>query len=187
LEREDIPREFTTESRVLIIANVWKTLNSNVTAIEDRGHVLLFQPSPLEVHCRVAQWFWDQEVFDFVARYLHLITESSMRHYLAAWELKQAGFDWRSRLLERWAIDDRTILVAQLRADPSFASEEDRVRMFKEKGGGCRQTYFARAKKFRAAGDPPRIILENPAPDSDWRTLDAADLLRPHLGNVGTA
>ena len=70
LEREDIPREFTTESRVVIIANVWKTLNSNVTAIEDRGHVLLFEPSPLEVHCRVAQWFWDQEVYDFVAQHL---------------------------------------------------------------------------------------------------------------------
>ena len=159
LEREDIPRKFTTESRVLIIANVWKTLNSNVTAIEDRGHVLLFEPSPLEVHSRVAQWFWDQEVFDFVARHLHLIAEPSMRHYLAAWELKQAGFDWRSRLLERWATDDRTVLVAQLKADPSYVSEEDRVRAFKEKGGGCRQTYFAHAEKissrWRSAADYP--------------------------------
>ncbi len=185
LEREDIPREFTTESRVLIIANVWKTLNSNVTAIEDRGHVLLFEPSPLEVHSRVAQWFWDQEVFDFVARHLHLIAEPSMRHYLAAWELKQAGFDWRSRLLERWATDDRTVLVAQLKADPSYVSEEDRVRAFKEKGGGCRQTYFAHAKKFRAAGVPPRIILENQAPDNGWGKLDASGLLGPQFGRLG--
>ncbi len=186
LEREDIPREFTTESRVLIIANVWKTLNSNVTAIEDRGHVLLFEPSPLEVHSRVAQWFWDQEVFDFVARYLYLIPEPSMRHYLAAWELKQAGFDWQSRLLERWAIDDRTMLVAQLKADLSYGTEEDRVRAFKEKGGGCRQTYFVRARKLRAAGVLPRINLENPAPDNGWGKLDVSGLLGPRLGKLGT-
>ena len=117
---------------------------------------------------------------------LHLITEPSMRHYLAAWELKQAGFDWRSRLLERWAIDDRTMLVVQLKADLSYVTEEDRVRAFKEKGGGCRQTYFVRAKKFQAAGVPPRIILENPAPDNGWGKLDVSGLLGPRLGRLGT-
>ena len=44
LERQGIPREFTTKSRVVIISNDWKTLNKNVAALQDRGHVLLFQP-----------------------------------------------------------------------------------------------------------------------------------------------
>ena len=50
LERQGIPREFTTKSRVVIISNDWKTLNKNVAALQDRGHVLLFQPSAAEVH-----------------------------------------------------------------------------------------------------------------------------------------
>lgn len=185
LEREAIPREFTTESRVLVIANIWKTLNSNVTAIEDRGHVLLFQPTALEVHSRTAQWFWDQAVYDFVGQHLNLIAEPSMRHYLAAWELKQAGFDWRNRLLERWAVDDRTMLVAQLKADPSYVSEEDRVRAFQEKGGGCRQTYFDRAKRVQAADIPPQVMLGNPAPDNGRGKTDVSSLFRPYLGNLG--
>ena len=39
-----MPREFTTRSRVVIISNDWKTLNKNVAALQDRGHVFLFQP-----------------------------------------------------------------------------------------------------------------------------------------------
>jgi hypothetical protein len=50
LERQGIPREFVTKSRVVIIANDWKTLGANVAARQDRGHVLLFQPGVAEVH-----------------------------------------------------------------------------------------------------------------------------------------
>ena len=44
LERQRIPREFTTKSRVVIISNDWQTLNKNVAALQDRGHVLHFEP-----------------------------------------------------------------------------------------------------------------------------------------------
>ena len=41
LERQRIPREFTTKSRVVIISNDWQTLNKNVAALcrsrPDRG------------------------------------------------------------------------------------------------------------------------------------------------------
>ncbi len=37
-----IPREFTTRSRVVIMSNEWKTLNKNVAALHDRGHVVFF-------------------------------------------------------------------------------------------------------------------------------------------------
>src|SRR5438067_11264809 len=56
LERQGIPREFTTKSRVVIISNDWTTLNKNVDALQDRGHVLLFEPSAAEVHAKVGTW-----------------------------------------------------------------------------------------------------------------------------------
>ena len=49
LERQGIPREFTTRSRVVIIANDWKALNKNVAALQDRGHVVFFEPSAADV------------------------------------------------------------------------------------------------------------------------------------------
>ena len=48
--RLGMARQFSTTSRVAIIANQWKSLNADVTALEDRGHCLHFAPSALEVH-----------------------------------------------------------------------------------------------------------------------------------------
>ncbi len=91
LDRRGIPRQFTTTSRVALVGNAWKTLNADVAALEDRGHLLLFEPAPLEVHLQAARWFWDAEVFDFIADHLHLFAQHSLRTYHHAWELKQAG------------------------------------------------------------------------------------------------
>jgi hypothetical protein len=49
---------FTTTSRVALVGNDWKTLDADVAALEDRGHVLLFEPTALEVHRQAASWFW---------------------------------------------------------------------------------------------------------------------------------
>ena len=45
-EREGLPREFSTKSRLLIIANDWQTLNRNVVAVQDRGHLISFEAVP---------------------------------------------------------------------------------------------------------------------------------------------
>jgi hypothetical protein len=63
LELRDVPQRFTTTSRVALIGNDWKTVNADVAALEDRGHVLVFEPTALEVHHQAAGWFWDQQIF----------------------------------------------------------------------------------------------------------------------------
>src|SRR5262249_28937810 len=101
LQRQGVPRQFTTTSRVALGGNDWKTLDADVAALEDRGHLLVFAPAALEVHRQAAGWFWDQEIFDFVADHLHLMAQHSLRTYLQAWELKQASLDWRRAVLGR--------------------------------------------------------------------------------------
>lgn len=56
----------------------------------DRGHLIYFDPTPLEVHTRVGDWFWDQQIYDHIGERLHLFSESSARIYLKAWKRKQA-------------------------------------------------------------------------------------------------
>jgi hypothetical protein len=94
LEKHGVPREFTTTSRVIIICNDWKTLNRNVAALQDRGHVLVFQPSAAEVHRQAGAWFDDPEIYAWFGVNLHRIREPSFRHYFRARELKAAGMDW---------------------------------------------------------------------------------------------
>src|SRR5262249_10781847 len=81
LKRRRVPTQFTTTSPVALVGNDWKTLNADVAALEDRGHLVLFEPNALEVHRQAAAWFWDQEIFDFVADRLYLISQHSLRTY----------------------------------------------------------------------------------------------------------
>lgn len=179
LERENVPRKFDTTSRVAIIANDWKTLNENVAAIEDRGIVLLFQPDSAEVHRRVATWFWDQEIFDFVGQHLHLVVKPSMRHYKLAWQVKEAktGLDWRSFLLSQW-LSNTALVVAKLKADPSYQSENDRIRAFRANTGKSRATYFNHAQGLKAPIEFPHYVLRTSAPKNQIEQIDILKILR---------
>ena len=185
LEREEVPREFNTTAHLAIVANEWQSLNVNISAIEDRGNVILFEPSPLEVHLRVAEWFDQQDIFDFVAQHLHLISSPSMRDYVGGSELKAAGFDWRALLLERWGLTGARLLVARLRADERFATEGERVAAFVKAGGGCQATYYNQLGKFGSPIDIPKIQLKPQSHKSDVDSVDILDLLKRRRGTFG--
>jgi hypothetical protein len=147
LERQGIPREFTTKSRVVIISNDWKTLDRNVAALQDRGHVLLFQPSPAEVHAQAGKWFDDREIYEWFASNLHRVREPSLRHYVRAKELKAAGMDW-TEVLAAEDENPRARLAAELLTSAAYDSTTARVKAFVEQGGGCRATFFNYRRKL---------------------------------------
>ena len=185
LELLGVPQQFTTSSRLALIGNDWKTLNADVAALEDRGHVLFFEPTAREVHRRAAGWFWDQQVFDFVAAHLHLVGQHSLRTYGQAFELKQAGLDWRRAVLSR-CLSGPALLVARLLADPTFASEAARVQAFIAAGGGCRATYYHHARKLRPPTDVPKIVLSNKTPPKgEAVTPNHLEDLRRRYGRLG--
>ena len=178
LDKQDIPKQVTTTSRAAIIANEWKTLSADVLALEDRGHVIYFDPSPLEVHRQAATWFWDQEVFDFVAEHLHLFDRHSLRTYILAWEQKNASLDWRQGVLTR-CTSGKTLEVAKLKADRQYANEEDRARAFVGSKLGCRSTYFNYAHKLRPSESVESITLAHSQPpepqESEEGVLDVCE------------
>ena len=185
LARSGIPRQFTTTSRVALVGNDWKTLNADVAALEDRGHLLLFEPTPLEIHRQAARWFWDQEIFNFVADHLHLMEQHSLRTYCHASELKQAGLDWRQAVLGR-CLTGVTLAVAKLKADPAFASENERVRVFVKSGAGCRASYFRHAKKLRPVTSQSKITLTQTTPPVEEVSVsNHLDQLRRWFGRLG--
>jgi len=185
-----VPQRFTTTSRVVMIGNEWKTLNADVAALEDRGHMLLFEPTAIEVHRQAAQWFWDQEIFHLVAEYLHLIERPSLRTYTQAWELKCAGLDWRQAVLSR-CLSGAALEVGKLKANATFVSEAERVQAFVHSGAGCRATYFHYAKKLKAPQDKPQIPLLHTSPPVACPPADPVsepnylDQLRQRFGELG--
>lgn len=185
LEKDDIPRQFDTISKVAIVANDWQSATADIAALEDRGHLIHFAPTALDVHVMVAEWFWDQEVFDFLADHLSLIERPSFRHYLAAAELKRGGLAWREGTLGR-LINGKLLVVAQLKANGAFASEQDRVEAFVSEGHGCRATYFNLAKKLPPKVDAPRLILTaSPPLEPSQPPVSILDILRKRHGDLG--
>ena len=158
LDAEEIPREFTTTSRAIIIANDWNEWNRNVGALQDRGLVIHFEPSALEVHTQVANWVPDQEVFEFIGQHLHLITEPSMRHYVEAADLKKAGLDWEQVLLETWNINPEVRVLFRLLEDPRL-NQTERIAMFMSETGASRRQFFYLLSKIRKAGGQNRCTF----------------------------
>lgn len=155
LERQGVPREFTTKSRVAIIANDWKTLNKNVAALQDRGHVLLFQPSAAEVHARAGTWFDDPEIYEWFGANLHRVRGPSLRHYVRAKELKAAGLDWTEVLADQGE-DRRARLAAEVLASAAYGTTRERVKAFVEQGGGCRATFFNHKRRLAVVAERNR-------------------------------
>ena len=124
-----------------LFASSGRRSNKNVAALQDRGHVLLFQPSAAEVHRKAGTWFDDQEIYQWFAANLHRVREPSLRHYVRAKELKAAGMDW-TEVLAAEAENPRARLAAELLASAAYGSTAARVKAFVEQGGGCRATFF---------------------------------------------
>jgi hypothetical protein len=186
LDEEGIPHEFETTSRVLIIVNDWNPMGENMRALQDRGHLISFEPSALEVHQRTSKWFWDQEVFDFIGEHLHVIGSLSMRLYTCAAETKAGGLDWKKMLLSQW-LDGRRLLVAKLKASNAFNSEVDRVRAFRAEGGGCRATYFNIARRLAPAVVAPSIRLSKSLPSNLGSIPNVVPIAAPTVQASGTA
>jgi hypothetical protein len=139
----------------------------------------------VEVHRQAARWFWDQEVFDFIAGHLHLIDRQSLRLYVQAWELKRAGLDWRQAVLSRF-LAGPALMAARLKADPNFSNEAARVHAFIQSGAGCRATYFRQARRLQPSVTVPPIRLTVTSPPTEAvGNADYIEQLRKRFGYLG--
>src|SRR6202041_2344134 len=108
------------------------------------------------------------DVFDFVGCWLHLMEQPSFRTYTKGYELKAAGLDWQTGILGR-CVTGAALVVAGLKADQTYSSEEERARVFVDSGAGCRATYFNHAKKLQCRETIPAIRLATPKPPIEIR------------------
>jgi hypothetical protein len=186
LKRNSVPQSFRTASKVAIIANRFVFgKDEEFDAVLDRGHLIVFDPSALEVHLHVSTWFWDQEIYDYVGERLHLIEHNSARMYLKAWERKKAGGDWRKLIEQAYCMDTTRRVVMALENDPALSTVADRVKKFMEQTGASRATYFNIKRELAGADGqlpfqrleaPPRQLRAKPPEDEEEVAEEAPTL-----------
>jgi hypothetical protein len=156
---------FKITTRVVLLTNEWRTINEHVRAIEGRAFVVIFEPTPEEIHFEVGRrgWFHDQAVYDFIWEHRRFITWPDMRAYRRIAEQKQAGRPWRKRALEMLIGDKRMQEIAKLLDDPRYTSNNQRAAAFVQQGIGVRSTFFKLLAEFRKYpsvspdAEPPKL------------------------------
>jgi hypothetical protein len=149
LKQEDIPINFESRSNICIIANDWRELNKNITAVENRGFVIQFKPLPILVHDEAYQWFKDKEILRFVGKYLYWIPQPSFRYYTNMLDAKNAGLDWRRFFLEDIGLTKDEIVLLNLQDDGGYPTEEARAKEWCERTGKHRATYFRHLARLK--------------------------------------
>jgi hypothetical protein len=71
--------------------------------------------------------------------------------------------DWQTGILGR-CLAETGLVVARLKANQCYSSEEERARAFVHSGAGCRATYFNHAKTLQSREAIPNIPLVTTKP-----------------------
>ena len=169
-----IPKEFTTQSKVIILANTWDSKSSeDYAAIDWRCISILFNPSPIALHHQVAAWFYDQEVYDFIWQNINIITVPNMRLYGNVSNIRRAGsLTWKTKALEMMAGNAMMAKVFKILTDPEYKATVQRIAAFEAAGLGKKSLFYELMGEFKwikevPKGPPPKLKLTEPPKEEE--------------------
>jgi hypothetical protein len=160
LDKEGIPHQFKTESKVAMLCNTLRFGHADeYKAICDRGHLIYFDPTPIEVHTYCKGWFAKKgpntpDVYGYIGERLDYLPDLSFRTYLKMLEAKRAGRNWQRILETSYMIKPDQRLIVDLEA--SGKPVEECVVEWCERTGKSRATYFNQKRAILRHGPPKK-------------------------------
>ena len=147
IRRGDLPAEFATTSRTLIIANSWPQDDPDIAAVESRGHLIYFVPSYPEMHKFAAEFGIDPEVYEYIGDHLPYFDQFDLRIYHKAREVKATGERrgdkemWK-RYVRGQMMDDDKRIALDLLNDNNFGSDNQRAKEYSRITGLSGRTFY---------------------------------------------
>ncbi len=172
LSSQQIPRWFTTTSRIAIICNSINNLIGSLPAVVDRAILVEFVPTIHELHAEAGRWFQDKEVYKFIGASLAQLSTLSLRNYVKAAELKRVGIkNWQDHLLQSCGINPKQDAALQVLRDPTLHTLQQRIAKFKELCGGSKATFCRYQQELRDL-HPELAAAVNLAGEEDFVTAE---------------
>ncbi len=176
LKAQGVPNEFYTNSPVCIIKNVWDSNDHVSEAIESRATIIVFDPTWDETYKYIGEWFWDQEIYDYLLQQMPLLQSPDCRIVTKAYDLKTAavaGLDWRTAIDTHIMEPSHKLVVEYL--NKPFPTEKARWQAWCEATGESRPTWYRKVDEVKGLGAarPARIILTHTAPPIETRPPDS--------------
>jgi hypothetical protein len=149
---KDLPTSFGTSSPVCILTNHWGTTSAQLQAIADRGVHTVFTPDTAAIHA-YAWAFAAPTIHTFVGHYLPLIQSLSLRSYVLASEISQAGeiIHAKKMLIGSWGLDALTTTVLTLDIECEGWTVEEKIAKFMAITGKPAATYARLARDITGA------------------------------------
>ena len=150
----DLPAEFTTSSRLMILANSWPQDNPDIEAIESRGHLIYFVPSIPEIHAYAATFFHDDVVYQFIGERLWLFDDLDLRLYFKAAEIQATGErtgrrnEWQEYIESQMLQGEKRAAMELLR-DRCYQSDNQRAKEFRRITGLSERAFYRYTKELR--------------------------------------
>jgi phage regulator Rha-like protein len=137
----DIPQEFETKVKVLMLVNSLETDDKNLRALFTRAHVLHFDPVDIEVLNNMKTFADDKTILNYIHNFAPFSKSLNLRVYKRAEELKKSGLPWQQEIIESLDIDLNLYNVFNLLK--KYKTDKEREKEF----DGSRTTYY-RYKKL---------------------------------------
>ena len=144
---KDMPSEFETSCKVIMLMNTLKADDANMKALMSRAHLLDFRPPDTEILGNLKSWADDEEILKFIERFAPFSKTLNLRVYKRAEELKDSGLNWREEIVNILDIDSRLFEISDLLKQ--YSTDKEREKHF-----SASRASFYRFKKL--------FLLKNP-------------------------
>lgn len=135
-----IPHEFETNCKVLMLMNNLKPDDTNLQALMTRSHLMHFIPEDIEVLNNIKTFANDKIILDFIEIYASFSNSLNLRCYKRAEELKRAGLNWQSSIINDLKVDPDLLEIHKLLT--KYKTNTEREKHFK----GSRMTFYRKLK-----------------------------------------
>jgi len=151
----DVPKKFTTSSKVLISCNSVEGKNPHVRAIKDRSFHIKFKPTRKELLLRMQEISMNyplladkekEEVLNLIEYNSKNIKNLTLRSLMKGFQLyryyKQKKVDWKEDFLNELGLNEKLVQMNELLV--KYESDVDRLKEW----GWSKQTYYTWKKQL---------------------------------------
>ncbi|KKP48956.1 MAG: hypothetical protein UR41_C0020G0004 [Candidatus Woesebacteria bacterium GW2011_GWA1_33_33] len=117
-----------------------KPEDKNLQALMTRSHLMHFIPEDIEVLSNMKTFAKDKNILNFIEIYASFSNSLNLRCYKRAEELKNAGLNWKSSIINDLKVDSDLLAIHNLLI--KYKTNTEREKHFK----GSRMTFYRKLK-----------------------------------------
>ncbi len=138
---EDVPPQFTSNNKVMLLCNDIKKVGANMGALLTRGFYIDFDPNHNEILRKLKEFADDKEILEHLA-HVHEHLKLNFRVYEKCVEIKDSSpithLNWKQWLKNEYELNNDEDVVRELQSLP----RKERDMAWKERTGKSTRTYY---------------------------------------------